>query len=129
MVVRNNIRVEIGGKIKERRSGDYREFISDFLLQQLAIYDIINMKFERLLTLVGELPFFETGLLPAGDVDSVDVKQPDVPLSAKRAHSSTAAQTLHPRRAVSKHHPASIPDRKCLDTRLICQRAISTGVL
>jgi predicted transcriptional regulator of viral defense system len=33
------------------------------------------MKFERLLTLVGEQPFFETGLLLAGNVDPTDVRR------------------------------------------------------
>jgi hypothetical protein len=33
------------------------------------------MKFESLLTLVGELPFFETGLLLTGNVDPADVRR------------------------------------------------------
>ena len=33
------------------------------------------MKFERLLTLVGEQPLFETGLLLAGDVDPAHVQR------------------------------------------------------
>jgi len=33
------------------------------------------MKFEGLLNLVGDLPFFQTGLLLAGDVDPVDVRR------------------------------------------------------
>ena len=33
------------------------------------------MKFEDLLTLIGEQPFFETGLLLAGNVDPIDVRR------------------------------------------------------
>ena len=46
-----------------------------FIATTCHIWHNKHMKFERLLTLVGEQPLFETGLLLAGDVDPAHVQR------------------------------------------------------
>ena len=69
--------MEIGRKIEGKSTGavgiiEKAQFY--FVATTCHIWHIKCMKFERLLTLVGEQPFFITGMLLAGDVDPADVQ-------------------------------------------------------
>ena len=75
------------------------------------------MKFEQLLSLVSDLPLFESGLILAGDVDPDDVRR-----QLRRGLYSLAPpyQKIAP-------HPFLVAN--AFNTRFLCQWAVSAGLL